>query len=423
MCELVHKFIGKKSVENGIWLYLLQIFNTVIPIMTLPYITRVLHPSEYGEVTIAINILGYFQAIVEYGFGMSATRKVALLGSHNNNNEDDINRIFSGILYSRFILFLFCFIITILYLLIGNNSDRRGMCLLILNTTLIGNVLQLNWLFQGKQDMKFISISNIVARIAVVAGIFMLVKSPDDIYLYCILTALSPIIASILGIFVARKKYRVAVIRLNFHEILDELKSGWYVFTTQLSAKVFSGIGITFLGMWSTSYEVGIYSAVQKIPYMLTLAWNPISQVLYPISSRNILNSQCEGIKFVNRIRKYTLLVFGCGAIICGILAPFVVRIAFGKGYLNGVHLIYPLLVWVILGINNNFLGIQILLGSGHDKEYSKCFQIGVICTILLNALLIYFFHSTGAAIAPMISEVILGILLCINVRCLRIRS
>ena len=68
--------------------------------------------------------------------------------------------------------------------------------------------------------------------------------------------------------------------------------------------------------------------------------------------------------------------------------------------------------MWMIFAINNNFLGIQILLGSGKDKEYSQCFQIGVVFTIILNFIFIYFFQGNGASWAPLISEVLLSIML-----------
>ena len=74
-------------------------------------------------------------------------------------------------------------------------------------------------------------------------------------------------------------------------------------------------------------------------------------------------------------------------------------------------------MLWLIVAINNNFMGVQILLGSGHDKEYSESFQIGVISTVLFNLVLIYFFKGTGAAIAPIISEGILGVMLYIKIK------
>lgn len=70
--------LKKKVVKNGDWMYLLLIFNTVVPLLTLPYITRIICAKQYGVFSIAINIIGYYQVFVEYGFGMSVTRKGAL---------------------------------------------------------------------------------------------------------------------------------------------------------------------------------------------------------------------------------------------------------------------------------------------------------------------------------------------------------
>lgn len=91
----------------------MQIFNTVIPLVTLPYITRILGPSQYGLFSISLNLQGYYQVIVEYGFGMSATRKVAL----QENSEESLRGLYSRVLASRLILMLPCIVLTIVYTL------------------------------------------------------------------------------------------------------------------------------------------------------------------------------------------------------------------------------------------------------------------------------------------------------------------
>ena len=85
---MIKKILKRKSVKNGAWLYLLQIFNTVVPLLTLPYITRILGAKQYGIFSIAINVIGYYQVVVEYGFAMSATRKVAL----SDKNSDSLSK-------------------------------------------------------------------------------------------------------------------------------------------------------------------------------------------------------------------------------------------------------------------------------------------------------------------------------------------
>lgn len=415
--EMVTNVFKKKAVKNGAWLYALQMFNTVVPLLTLPYITRILGTGQYGFFSIAINIIGYYQVIVEYGFAMSATRKVVL----SDKSTDSLSKTFSTVFFSRCLLLLMCFGITIIYIVLNNKQMVQCVCLLILMLTLFGNCIQLNWLFQGMQQMRYITIVSMISRSFTVALTFAFVKTVDDLYLYCFLYAVSPVISGILGIFFAKRYFHIHYVKVHLQDIWDELKSGWYIFTTQLSSKVFGAIGITFLGMFATAEEVGVYSAIQKIPNILILAWTPITQVLYPISSRKFHDSFSSGEKFVGKAKRIFVPFFAMIAVICSILSKILVKIAFGDEYAIKFYWIIPMLLWMIVAIYNNFTGIQTLLANGHDREYSRCFQIGVIVTIVLNFTLVYLFEGDGACMAPLLSELILGIMLNFEVKKLRL--
>lgn len=411
MIDLLKTLSGKRSVKNGIWLYGLQFFNTVLPLVTLPYITRILGAAQYGVFSIVLNFVSYLQVVVEYGFALSATRTVALADSN-----DDFSGLFTKVICSRMLLFGICFLITIANILLFDRPMITSLCFLVLSAGLIGYALQENWIFQGKQEMKFISISTIIARTITTILIFIVIKSPNDILLYCILYSLSPIIANSIGTIIAMNRYKLKFVRIRTSDLSETLKSGMYVFFTQLSSKVFGAIGVTFLGIFASREDVGIYSAIYKIPYMLMLLWNPISQIIYPITSRKIVESNVDGYLYIHKLKRYCLLFFGAISVLVGVFAQPITNIAFGREYVSRFYIIYPLLIWMLLGINNNFEGIQTLVGSGHDKEYSKCFQIGVIGTVAFNFVLIYTFGINGAAIAPLISESLLGFLLYVQI-------
>ena len=243
--------------------------------------------------------------------------------------------------------------------------------------------------------------------------IFLLVKTDQDLVLYSFLYTISPFLSGVIGLVIAVFRYNIHTVKASFAMIRKNLKSGWYVFTTQLSSKVFGAIGITFLGLFAPYTEVGIFSVIQKIINVMILVWNPVTQVLYPISSEHMSKNFVAGKQFVYKVRRFIMPVFVLMAICVAMFSKFLISILFGPECARFYYWLFPLLLWVIIAINNNFLGIQILLGGGYDKDYSKCFQIGVISTILLNFILIYYFHGTGASIAPALSEVILcGMLL-----------
>ena len=239
--------------------------------------------------------------------------------------------------------------------------------------------------------------------------------------LYSLLYSISPFLSGFIGLAIAKRKYKLSFVSINKNDIIAELKDGFYVFTTQLSAKVFGAIGVTFLGLFCTSSVVGVYSAIQKIPNVLILLWMPISQVFYPISSQHFANSFKEGRLFINKIEKVILPIFSLIALCIAILSRYVVGILFGSEYVDHYYWLLPLLVWMIVAINNNFLGIQTLLGSGHDKEYGEAFQIGVVITIVTNYLLIKIYGGFGAALAPLLSEIALNLLLRMKINRIKV--
>lgn len=405
---MLQKILHNKNIKNGMWLYLLQVFNTIIPLLTIPYITRVLGRGEYGTFSIALNIIGYLQVLVEYGFGMSATREVAI----SNKDKDVLSTIFTGVLFSRFLLMVLGAIISVVYILVTGADTTLRSCLTIMLICLVGYCFQQNWLFQGMQEMKYISIINILARTISTILIFALVKTEKDLMLYCLLYTVSPLLSGIVGLGIAIYRYRIRLMRISLDLILEKLKTGWYVFTTQLSAKVFGAIGVTFLGIFSSNVEVGMFSAIQKIPSIMMLAWSPISQVIYPVVSQKMSVSFAEGERFVSKMRKIFLTFFILVAFIIAVFSKTVVSVAFGMEYTEKYYWIIPLLLWTVLSIANNFMGIQTLLSSNHDKEYSICFQISVIFTVFVNFVLVYYFGGNGAALAPMLAELVLSITL-----------
>ena len=410
--EQIRRKLKSKVIKNGIWLYVLQIFNTVIPLITLPYITRILGAQEYGTFSISYNLIGYLMVVVEYGFGMSGARKASLA-----NSITELHTTFTAIVISRLMLCIVCGLGTLIYGFLILQSDKQRTCLFLLFLIPLGIILQQNWLFQGLQKMQYITITSVIARIISIICIFCFVKTPDDLVLYCTFYALTTILIGIIGTCFALKKIHIRFVKITLEDVIGELKSGWYVFTTSLSSKIFNTFGITVLGILSTEYYVGIYSAIQKIPQMVLLIWSPVAQVLYPVTSQRMTASYTEGRRYVIRIEKYILPCFILLVAAIAVCSKIIVKIAFGEEYANYHYLIYPLLAWVIFGILNNFLGIQTLLAGGYSKEYSKCFLIGVTITVISNIVLVYLFGVFGASISPAISEFVFGILLYFEVK------
>lgn len=408
---MISKFLQSKVAKNGFWMILLQGFNTIIPLLTLPYITRILSTSAYGEFSIALNWVGYFQVIVEYGFGLTGARRAA-----TQKAKDDLDKVHSSIISARLVLMALCAFIFAIIILITKVGHTQLICMLILFLMVFAVVFQQNWLFQGIAEMKMITLISVISRTISVILIFLLVKDPGDLYLYCFLYISNFVISSLFGCLFVRFKYKVVFSLPKFTTIKNEIIDGWPLFVSSAMTKIFGSIGVTVLGIISTTDAVGIYSAINKIPYVLTLLFAAIAQALYPFMCNAFEVSFSNGLKNVRRYAIPVVSFFAFGGVIIVAANSLIVRIAFGFDYVGSSTLLIPFVIWVLFGIINNFLGIQTLVASGRQKEYSIAFTISVVVMLGLMFSLGKPFGAYGIAYASMISEMILSCLLALFV-------
>ena len=413
--DKIKKMLGTKLFQNGMWLFILQIFNTVVPLLTLPYITRVLGTSNYGIFSLSLNWVTYFQVIVEYGFGFTGARKVSIEG------DDDLQNLYSRIISARLLLLAVSYLGMNVLAYVTHVGVQQFVSMNILFLVIIGIAFQLTWLFQGKQDMKLITIINAVSRLISVILVFMVVKTEAHLYLYCFCYSVTFIFSAILGLALSRKKYGLKVGLCKFKEAIDEIKDGWYLFISQAMSKIFSSVGVTVLGTVAVSSVVGIYSAIYKIPYIMILFFSPVSQALYPHISVKFSESFQKGCQTVKQAAMCIVGLFVIGGFLIILLRDFLISIAFGAAYTEYSNIIIPLVIWMILSITNNFLGIQFLVASGHQKEYSQAFSLSAVVTVLLNVALSFAFGVYGVSCAAAIGEA--GLTLLLTHKILKVKS
>lgn len=418
MTNTLKKVITSKIVKNSLWLTILQIANTIIPMITIPYLARVLGTTKYGVFSIALNWILYLQVVVEFGFGYTGARKVALCSK--NNDLKKVNRLFNSIISSRIILLIICFVLFNFIAILGDISRQVYLSMMLLFTMIIGTTFQLTWLFQGMQDMKFITIVNLISRLITTLLIFIFIKNEKDIYLYCLLYSATTVISSIISLIIAKRKYKLRFRFAKTKEIKEELIDSKELFISNAMTKIFSGIGITFLGILSTAEISGIFSAISKIPYVLTMLFLPISQSLFPHNSSTYNNNLDNYLSKIKKIMKYIYILFLIPCTIILIFRKKIILILFGSEYAIYSNAIIPLILQFLVAIFNNFIGVQTLVATGHQKNYSKAFLISSIITVILNYLLCAKYNIYGVAYAALIAELILFSLLQIELKKIR---
>jgi len=404
------RLIKSSQFKNSIWLYVLRFFQLVVPLITFPYVTRVLGNSAYGAFSIALNLITYLQTIVEYGFDYSGSRRIALA------EKKELSGIYTSIISAKMVLLLLAAIIMMVILQVPVYSDMEKTCVFFLFCMVIGTALQQTWVFQGFQEMQFITIANVIARSISVLLVFMFVNGEDDVWLYAILYSSSSIISGIISIIICKYRYRLKYRFAGFKEILLQLKEGFSLFLTAATARILSTIGMFFLGLVVSEQDAGIYSAAQKIPSIMIMCYTPISQAMYPYISKLFVENKKKATNILKIL--YGPIAFGV-LLICilvMLLGEKILLYVCGPEYLEGEKYIRILMVWVWLSVFNNILGTLTLVASGRSEIYSKFFVISAIVAVVLNILLIKKYSCIGAAIATMISEGVLFIIMLVYI-------
>ncbi len=398
----IKSYLGSAVAQNAASLYVIQFANYLLPLITVPYVVRVLHPSGYGLVAFGQSFVGYFSVCINYGFAFSATRQISVA----RQDPAAVSRIAFSVWGAKLLLCLMGLLVLLpLVHLVPTLRQNRGL-LFILYGLLLGDVLFPTWLFQGMERMVNISVINLLVRLLVVVGIFTLIKRPEDYLWYAGLGSLGAIAAGLGGAAWAFRLFALQPLIPSPGQIWQALKEGWMLFLSTASVSLYTVGNAFILGMLTTPTVVGYYSAGEKLISAALNLTGPISQAAFPRFAKMAADSKYHALRWGRRM---LLLMGGLGAVLSIVLftaAPLIVRIILGLQFTPSINVIRVLAPLPFLVCLSNVLGIQIMLPFGKDKLFAFIiFSAGVV-NLLLAFVLTPFWQELGMATAVLVSEV-----------------
>lgn len=387
--------------KNIIYLTIVQGSTYILPLLTFPYLVRVLGAEHFGVFGFCQATMQYFVLLTEYGFNWTATQKVAKLKSSKKN----LSHFFWAVMWSK--LFLACVAFIILSIVITFIPQFKILWLVILafSPLIIGSVIYPIWLFQGMENMKWITISSILARLIVIPLTFILVKSPTDIWIAALLQGSTSLISGLVSLYIIYKRRWIGKISFDLKEVKLCLLDGWHVFVSTSAISLYTTSTIIILGFISGPIAVAYFSSANTIRNALQGLFNPINQGIYPRIS-SLFDGQRE--KAIDLIRK-AVLYLGClGVFLSMFLLVFsspLVIYGLGEEYkpaINVLRWMAPIPLFIAL---SNIFGIQTMLNFGFKKQFSR---ILLSCGVLNIFIIVPFaikFGASGAAMSILITE------------------
>ena len=390
----------KKLVSNFISLLSMQGVNYILPLLTMPYLFRVLGVEKYGLVAFALSVIMFFNVLVEYGFNLSATREV----STYYNDKQKLIEIYSLILSAKFLLILISLFILTLLIIFIDKFLLEWELFYITFLTIIGNALFPIWFFQGIEEMKYISYLNIFAKLFFTAGIFILIHSPEDYLYQPLLNGLGFIFVGIYAIYFINKKYKIYFVFQPLNKVLKKLKEGWNIFLVEFMPNLYNNFSTFLLGMTSSMESVGYYSLAMNIISVFNRIIYTLRNVTYPYLNKNY-----------EKFMKITKLMIGVGFLLSFIIfttSYSLMPLIFGEKVYKSIELIYILGISPLLIAVTSSYGVNRLLIKKRDKEMKNItFQFSLL-GFILALILIPLYGAVGAAITLLGTRILMSILI-----------
>lgn len=391
----------KRLISNFFSLSSVEAANYIFPLITLPYLVRVLGPDRYGLINFAGAFVYYFVLLTDYGFNLSATREISI----NRESKEKILVIFNSIMFVKFILMIVSLIVMLAMVFLIPKFRQDWLIYIYSFGTVLGNILFPIWLFQGMERMKLVALLNLLAKFIFVIAIFIFVKRQSDYIYVPLITSLGFIIAGILSLVIAVRRFGIIFRMPPKKDCIHALKEGWHIFISTVSVSLYTSSNTFILGLFTNNTIVGYYSAAERIIRGGQRLLNPISQTLYPHISRLVADSKERAAYFIRKVIAIFGVVGLAASTVLFFLAGPIVNIILGSQYEQSIIVLKILAFLPFIIAIGNILGIQTMLTFNMKEAFSGIYISGGIISIVLSIIFVLLWKHVGIAMAALITE------------------
>jgi len=378
-----------------------QALGYVLPLITMPYVTRVLGVEVWGTLALVQVVLGYFTLVTNWGFNLSATRKVA---AHRSDLEK-LSQIFMATWLSQWILCIVACLILILLLRYVPYFEGASRYYLLGSTLIVGNVLFPVWFLNGLERMKELASIQILARFIAVPLTFILIKDQSDGPLLLGISGFAGILAGFLSILWIKKNLHLVWKMPTIGQVYAEFKEGSSVFLSTVWISCYTTITPIILGSIAGVSAVGYYAFADRFRNLAQSILNPISQALFPRLSHLFENNQQEAKALIIQSSKIILLVSISSSLMLWLLAPYIVVMMGGESFRPAITVLRFLAPLPIVISLSNILGIQIMIPNQKTVAFNRILGVCGLLSLLMIGPLVYWRSYIGASMNTLITE------------------
>ena len=390
--------------KNYLYNLLYQMTSVLLPVLTIPYVSRVLSADGIGINTVTYANTQYFILLGSLGISIYATKKIATIREKKDKLKKTFWEIFS-------IQFTGCLLAYVVFALTLGQSHKYGVFYMLQGFYILAAAVDISWYFLGIENFKNASLRSFFAKIISVILIFTFVKTRDDLWKYILINAGTMFVGQLIMWFYVGKDM-LKVKGIGKLKIAMHIMPILALFVPQIATQVYTVLDKTMIDLFKGAVEAGYYDQSQKVVRILLSVVTSLGIVMLPrianLFSKDDLNEVKKSLRKAFVVISFLSIPITFGLI--GISDKFV-PILFGNEFLSVIPLtkISPVLV-IIIGLGNVF-GTQYLLAIGKNKEYTASVCIGALVNFCFNLLLIPRFAAMGAVIATVSAELSIALI------------
>ena len=407
------KFQESVVFRNFIYLFVNQFFNLIIPLLVFPFLVKTLGLELFGLYSITYAAVIFCFMFCDYGFNFSGSKYITI----NRFDLQKRDQAFSTIITLKILISVLISVFWIFFVLYDQRFEKNTFFGLLFIGMIFGNAINLQWFFQGMEQLGWYSTINSIIKLLSNISILFLIKSPKDIYLIPLIYSLSFLITGIITLFVAMYFVKVKFHFLSLKSFPLFLKEGFdYFVTISTTSLVFNGTIIILSFFEKNILIIGAFSALDRIIKILVSVYVPYSTAIYP---RNMANFQIGIKEGKQSVLKYGLIALAFSGVCIALICLFSETIL---TFLNPTLIIYSnwlqlFSIWLFFIIVNNLIGYHFLNGLNKSSVFRN---INIIYTIITVSLMIfgcYLYSFKGCIISVLFGEILLTSMLVYKMR------
>lgn len=392
-----------KSIKINFFMNtLLNMSSFIFPLITFPYVSRILLPEGTGKVSFATSFIAYFTMFAQLGIPTYGIRACASV----RDDRKSLSRTVHELLFINIVMSVISYVILFIVLFTVSKLRDDRLLYIIVSSTILLSAIGMEWLYKALEQYTYITVRSLIFKIIALIGMFLLVKTKSDYVIYGGITIFAASASNICN-FVNAHKY-IDFKFLGNYSIRSHLKAVGIFFAMACATTVYTHLDTVMLKFMSTDIDVGYYGAATKIKTILVSVVTSLGTVLLPRVSYYIKKNLTEEFhRITEKALNFVVLLAAPLALYFILFARYGILFLSGNEYEGSIvpmQIIMPTIL--LIGITN-ILGIQILVPLGKEKYVLYSEIAGAVIDVILNALLIPFMQSAGAAIGTLVAEAV----------------